>query len=107
MNPESISELNELVDLLFNQTKANEMNNTRILSRDNMAQALRTQGYIVGSWKPGSGLSFAENPVVHATSTKAAAECARLADLHHNTIFFYVKLMSGTEVVTSPRSISY
>ena len=53
--------------------------------------------FIVGNVSA-AGFSVSSTPVLHATATTAAAECARLAKLEPGKTFIYLQVCGGATV---------
>lgn len=88
----------------------NELNQIMIIrtinSQESAHEAIRAKRYIVGSYHPHSGISFSEEPVVHALKSEARAECKRLANLNPGKTFLIACLEGAEMIVPKPTSIS-
>lgn len=94
MNPEQINEL------------TNIMNTTKITNQSTMHDTVRNKQFIVGSFQPTIGLSFAANPTVQYSAVQARQECKRLAKLYPGKTFVYVQLQGAEMTVPQPTSVS-
>lgn len=94
MNPDSINEIQQI------------MNIVKLNQEIQLHSAIKNRQYIVGSFTPGQGVSFSQNPTVQFSEMQARAECRRLAELNKNKTYFYVQLKGGEKVVTQPQNVS-
>lgn len=91
---DAINELNQI------------MNNTKITTEKIAHDAVRNKQYIIGSFQPGVGMSFAEAPTVQYSAMQARAECRRLAKLQPGKTFVYVQLCGAEMTVPQPQTVS-
>lgn len=94
MNPDNINELSQI------------MNNTKITNEKIAHDAVRNKQYIVGSFHPGTGVSFSNEPTVQYSSMQARAECKRLAKLYPGKTFVFVRLEGAEMTVPQPQTVS-
>lgn len=64
--------------------------------------AVKSGGFIVGSFSPTMGLSFSATSVVHVDATDARKECKRLAALNPGKMFLFVRVTGAEMVPTTP-----
>ncbi len=109
MNPDEI-----ILDLVkyakVDYTAINEltdyMNITKLTNEQILHSSIRNNEFIIGSWNPGSGISFTANPTTHYTAAQARAECKRLAKLNPGKTFVFVELSGAEKVIPQPTSVS-
>lgn len=92
-----LNTINELNQIMITRT---------INSQESAHEAVRAQRYIVGSYHPGTGISFSAEPVVHSLKSEARAECKRLAKLYPGKTFLIACLEGAEMTVPQPTSIS-
>lgn len=78
---------------------------TKITTQSDAFDAIRQQGYIVGSIDYTGCISFSPSPKVHYGPQSARSECARLAKTSPGKAFFFVKLVGAEMVPTNTISI--
>ena len=84
------------------------MNNTlKMNSVANLLQATRANGFIVGSFTAGNGLSFSAEPAVHASAALARQEAKRLAGINPGKYFLFLQVRGGEFVQPQPTSTSF
>jgi len=82
------------------------MNTTKIINQATMHDTVRNKQFIVGSFQPATGLSFAAIPTVQYSATQARSECKRLAKMYPGKTFVYVQLQGAEMTVPQPTTVS-
>ena len=94
MNPDSINDIHQIMNII-------KLNTEQITHN-----AIKNRQYIIGSFTPGQGVSFSQNPTVQYSEMQARAECRRLAEQNKNKTYFYVQLKGAEKVITQPQNVS-
>jgi hypothetical protein len=82
------------------------MNHTKITTEKIAHDAIRNKQFIIGSFSPGTGVSFSYQPTVQYSAMQARAECRRLAKLYPGKTYFYAQLYGAEMTVPQPQTVS-
>lgn len=107
MNPDYIKSWDKYIASKEQINELNTvMNHTKITNQKIAHDAIRNKQYIVGSFQPGIGMSFNNEPTVQYSSMQARLECKRLAKLYPGKTFVYVQLQGAEMTVPQPQTVS-